>query len=96
MMKKDFNFKENNGDGAIFAAMFRSTAVRDTQVYFGNEADPDPMDDDAWHDMTTAEVFIGLFFGTESEVLEKVAEREGCLPCHIRLVRVDEDNLISL
>ena len=46
----------------IYIALYRSSAVRDVQVYLScGDGTHDPMDDNAWADLEDAKVYIGCF-----------------------------------
>lgn len=65
--------------------MINSKAVRDVQV--AKTADPDPLDDAAWVDLTEAEVYLGIFHGPDARTR---AAAYGCTDeANIRLIRVD-------
>lgn len=66
-------------------ALLQSNAVRDVQVCTSKHHDP--LDDDSWHDMPVAEVYIGVFEAeTVTELMTKAATDIGNIPENVRLI----------
>ena len=77
-----------------YVAVYRQTAVRDTQICVGDPFSDDAADnDDVWQDCDSAEVYIGIFTGTsEADVIAKAAAQEGCSESAIRLTPLKESD----
>ena len=77
-----------------YVAVYRQTAVRDTQICVGDPFSDDAADnDDVWQDCDSAEVYIGIFTGTsEADVIAKAAAQEGCSESAIRLIPLKESD----
>ena len=75
-----------------YVAAYRQAAVRDAQICVGDPFSDDAADnDDVWQDCDSAEVYIGIFTGTnEADVIAKVAAQEGCSESAIRLIPLKE------
>lgn len=76
-----------------YIALYKDSAVRDTQIC---KEDPDTVslvDDDAWEDWPDAPVYIGLFSAmSEDEAKKAAAESQGCSPACIWLIDLNEDD----
>lgn len=70
-----------------YIALIRDGAVRDVQVCTNEQWDH--CDDDSWQDYDGAEIYLGMFDG--SDALEKAAEGTGIAPGNIRLVNIGEN-----
>lgn len=75
-----------------YIALYKDSAVRDTQIC---KEDPDAVslvDDDVWEDWPDAPVYIGLFSAmSEVEAKKAAAESQGCSPACIWLISLDEN-----
>lgn len=70
---------------AQYAAVIKSSAVRDVQ--YCKNTDCDPLDDDGWIDLREAEIWLGFFSG--SDALQKAADFADTDPENIRLIPVE-------
>ena len=75
-----------------YVAAYRQAAVRDAQICVDDPFSDDVANnDDMWQDCDSAEVYIGIFTGTnEADVIAKVAAQEGCSESAIRLIPLKE------
>lgn len=73
-------------DPQRYVATIRSGAVRDAQFCTNELCEPD--DDAAWLDIEDAEVYLGIFSGTEAEALDAAAEYAGTHPHNIQLYAI--------
>ncbi len=70
-----------------YAAVIRTSAVRDAQ--YAVVTDADPADDGAWEDDPEAEIFLGFFRGADA--LDQAAKYGRTAPKNVRLIPVPED-----
>ena len=71
----------------LYLAVIKASAVRDAQ--FCTNAELDPMDDDAWVDAQSPELFLDFFSGDDKdEVLRRAAEYGCTVTDNIRLIPV--------
>ena len=68
-----------------YIALVRTYAVRDVQICTSEDAD---LLDGEWVDLEMAEVFIGVFEGTEKEARAAAAASWAIAESNIRLVEV--------
>lgn len=71
-----------------YVAVIISSAIRDAQVCSIDTEDADPLDDDMWMDTENLEGYLGIYEGTQEDVLKQAAKYGNTDESNIRLVEI--------
>lgn len=71
-----------------YVAVIISSAIRDAQVCSIDTEEADPLDDDIWVDTENLEGYLGIYKGTQEDVLKQAAKYGNTDESNIRLVEI--------
>lgn len=90
---KKFEEEKEKANMKRYIALYKDSAVRDTQICKEDPSTVSLLDDDVWEDWPDAPVYIGLFSAmSEDEAKKAAAESQGCSPACIWLIDLNEDD----